>query len=109
MMYYDFEAGGETYKLRLNTRQSVVLEKMLGKNPLMVLTAVTSDNLPKISEMCAVLHASLQELNHGVSMDKVYDIFDDYLADGHTPSDFIGVIVEVYKVSGLLDGGEEKN
>ena len=42
-------------------------------------------------------------------MDKVYDIFDAYLADGHTPSDFIGVIVEVYKVSGLLEGGEEKN
>lgn len=106
MMYYDFEAGGEAYKLRLNTRQSCVLEKMLGMNPLMIFSV---DGIPKISDMCAVLHASLQELNHGVSMQKVYEIFDAYLADGHTPSDFVSVIFEVYKVSGLLEGGEEKN
>lgn len=106
MMYYDFEAGGETYKLRLNTRQTCVLEQMLGKNPIMIFSG---DSLPMISDMCAVLHASLQELNHNISMQKVYDIFDAYLADGHTPSDFVSVILEVYKVSGLLEGGEAKN
>ena len=106
MMYYDFEACGEAYKLRLSAREICVLEPTLGKNPLMVFSG---DSLPKITEMCAILHASLQELNHGVSMEKVYNIFDEYLADGHTPSDFISVILEVYKVSGLLEGGEEKN
>ena len=106
MMYHDFEVGGETYKLRLNTRQTCVLEQTLGKNPIMIFS---DDRMPKISDMCSVLHASLQELNHGISMTKVYEIFDEYLADGHTPSDFISVILEVYKVSGLLDGGDAKN
>lgn len=105
MLYFDFEAGGEAYKLRLNTRAAVTLEAQLGKNPLMIFQ---EGELPKIAEMCAVLHASAQELNHGVTMEKVYKIFDAYLDEGHTPAEFIGVILEIYKVSGLLER-EEKN
>ena len=100
MLYFDFEAGGEVYRLRLNTRSLVTLEAQLGKNPLMIFQG---GELPLITEMCAVLHASMQELNHGVTMDKVYKIFDAYLDEGHTPAEFIGVILEVYKVSGLLE------
>ena len=36
MMYVDFAAGNKNYKLRLNTRNLVMLEKQLGCNPLAI-------------------------------------------------------------------------
>lgn len=106
MLYYEFEVSGEIYKLRLNTRAIITLENTLGKNPLMVFNG---EELPKIADMCAILHAAMQEMNHGCSMEKVYNVFDAYLAEGHTPGEFINVILEIYKVSGLLEGSTEKN
>ena len=108
MMYHDFEAGGKEYKLRISTRNVVMLEKQLGCNPLMIFT---EGEMPTITAMLQVLHASLQDMHHGMTMDKVYGIWDEYIADGHTPADFLAVMVEVYKVSGLIASGEveEKN
>jgi len=112
MMYFDFEAGNKAYKLRLNTRNIVALEKQLGCNPVSIFGV--GETIPTITEMVTVLHHSLQPYNHGITMEDSYGIFDTYLADGHTMTDFISVIVEVYKVSGLIKSGqgvsdEEKN
>lgn len=35
-------------------------------------------------------------------MDKVYDLFDDYVADGHNLFDLIPVFIEVFQESGYL-------
>lgn len=107
MMYYDFEAGNKTYKLRLNTRNTVALEKQLGCNPLGIFGDGSA--LPTISQMVNVLYASLQQFNHGISLNDAYDIFDAYLEDGNTATDFITVILEIYKVSGIIkeDSGEK--
>jgi hypothetical protein len=107
-MYYDFKAGNKEYKLRLNTRNVVNLEKTLGCNPLMVFG--NGDKVPTISVMVAILHNSLQQYHHGITVDSAYDIFDDYLADGNAITDFIAVIMEIYKVSGLFkEENIEKN
>jgi len=107
MMYYDFEAGNKTYKLRLNTRNTVALEKQLGCNPLGIFGDGSA--LPTISQMVNVLYASLQQFNHGISLNDAYDIFDAYLEDGNSATDFITVILEIYKVSGIIkeDSGEK--
>jgi len=107
MMYYDFEAGNKTYKLRLNTRNTVALEKQLGCNPLGIFGDGSA--LPTISQMVNVLYASLQQFNHGISLTDAYDIFDAYLEDGNSATDFITVILEIYKVSGIIkeDSGEK--
>lgn len=109
MVYYDFTAGDKTYKLRINTRNTVALEKQLGCNPLAIFG--NGDRLPTITEMVYILNASLQQLNHGITVNDAYDIFDTWLADGHTTTDFIPVIIEIYKVSGLIgkETGDEKN
>lgn len=109
MMYLDFEAGNKAYKLRLNTRNVVALEKQLGGNPLSIFG--DGSKLPTVSELVAVLWASLQQYHHGVSMNDAYDIFDAYLDDGHIMTDFFNIVVEVYKVSGLIqtEGETEKN
>lgn len=111
MMYVDFEAGNKAYKLRLNTRNVVALEKQLGCNPIMIFGR--GDTVPTISVMVAVLHASLQQYHHGLTMNDAYDIFDAYLADNHTMTDFIPTILDIYTTSGLIkieDGEDaEKN
>jgi hypothetical protein len=96
----DFEAGNKNYKLRLNTRNTIELEKKLGCNPLGVFG--DGSTLPTVSQMVTILWASLQQYNHGVSMNDAYEIFDNYLEDGHVMTDFFNVIIEVYKVSGLM-------
>lgn len=100
MMYYDFEAGNSAYKLRLNTRNIIALEKALGCAPLGIFGK--GDRIPTTTEMVQILHSSLQQFQHSITLDKTYDIFDSYLADGNSVTDFITVIVEVYKVSGII-------
>ena len=109
MMYVDFTAGNKDYKLRLNTRNIVALEKQLGCNPLGIFG--DGDSLPTITQMVVILYTSLQQLNHGISLNDAYDIFDAYLDDGNSATDFINVILEIYKVSGIIKGEEtsEKN
>ena len=108
MNYVDFTAGNNTYKLRLTTRSIVALEKQMGCNPLVIFG--NGDKIPTITIMVQILHASLQALEHSISLDKAYDIFDTWLADGHAMTDFIPIIIEIYKASGLIQGdGEEKN
>jgi hypothetical protein len=107
-MYYDFEAGNKAYKLRLNTRNVVALEKQLGGNPLSVFG--DGSKLPTVSELVTILWASLQQYHHGITMNDAYDIFDAYLED-HIMTDFLSVVIEVYKVSGLIqtEATPEKN
>lgn len=106
MMYLDFEAGNKAYKLRLNTRNVIALEKQLGCNPMSIF-GVEGNQMPTVSEMVAVLWASLQQYHHGITMNDAYDIFDDFLADDHTMIDFFPILFEIYKVSGLIPKEKE--
>lgn len=108
MNYIDFEAGNKTYKLRLSTRAIVLLEKQLGYNPLFIF-GKDGDTVPTITVMVGILHAALQQYNHGISLNDAYDIFDEYMADGHTTTDFIPVIIDVFKASGIIPKDTEKN
>ena len=101
MNFINFEVGENSYKLRLNTRNIVLLEKQLGCNPLNIFGA-DNETIPTITTMVAILHASLQQYNHGITLNDAYDIFDEYLANGHATTDFIPVILEVYKCSGII-------
>lgn len=109
MMYVDFTAGNKDYKLRLSTRNIVTLERQLGCNPLGIFG--NGETLPTITQMVAILHASLQQLNHGITLDDAYGIFDAWIDDGHTMMDFVNVIVDIYRESGLIGKQEdaEKN
>lgn len=102
MLYVDFEAGNKAYKLRINTRNTVQLEKSLGCNPLAIFGMGNEDRVPTITEMVAVLFNALQAYHHGITLADTYDIFDSYLADGHSSTDFISVIIKIYKVSGYM-------
>ena len=104
MNYIDFTAGNKDYKLRLNTRNTVLLEKQLGCNPLSIFG--DGETIPTITVMVAILHSSLQQYNHGITLNDAYDIFDAWLDEGHATTDFIPVILEIYKASGIIPKDE---
>lgn len=106
MNYINFETGNKSYKLRLNTRNIVLLEKSLGCNPLHIF-GKAGDTIPTITVMVAILHASLQQYQHNITLNEAYDIFDEYLED-HNTTDFIPVIMEIYKASGIIPKEESK-
>jgi hypothetical protein len=84
----------------------VTLEKTIGCNPLAIFG--NGETLPTITTMVAVLHASLQHFNHGVTMLDAYSIFDEYLEE-HGMTDFVKVIVDIYKVSGLMPDNKKNS
>lgn len=109
MLYVDFKAGEKEYKLRMPTRAVVALEKQLGCNPVSIFN---SDDLPTITAMVQILHASLQQYEHGITLNDAFDIFDKWLNDGHAATEFVLVIMDIYKVSGLVQSEtntDEKN
>ena len=99
MMYVDFNAGGKDYKLRLYTRNIVSLEKSIGKNPLAIFG--NGEEIPSVTTMVMILWQSLQKFHHGIGLEDAYNIFDDYLEE-HSMTDFLPVILDIYKVSGLI-------
>ena len=107
MLYTDFHAGNKDYKLRLSIRNTVALEKMLGCNPLMIFG--NGDRMPTITEMTTILHFSLQQYQHNLTMTDSQDIFEEWLNDGNAITDFVAVIIEIYKVSGIIKSEDEKN
>lgn len=100
MMYVDFSAGEKQYKLRLSIRSTVALEKQLGMNPLMIFG--DGEQIPTITTMVNVLHASLQHFHHGITVNDAYNIFEAWLNDGNSVVDFLPIIIEIYKVSGII-------
>ena len=106
-MFTELTIGNETYKLRLTTRTSVSLEKALGYNPLTMFMAMDNGNMPKMTDMLIILHSMLQSMHHGISLDKTYDLFDEYVADGHNLFDLVPVFIEVFQESGYMSKTDE--
>lgn len=107
MTYTELNICGDAYKLRLTTKASVSLEKSLGYNPISMLMAIDNGEMPKLADVLVMLHAMLQTYHHGYSLDKVYDLFDKYVEDGHGMFDLIPVFVEVFQNSGYLATNKE--
>lgn len=100
MNYIDFTAGNKDYKLRLNTRNIVLLEKQLGCNPLSIFG--DGSVIPPVTQLVTILHASLQQYNHGISLNDAYDIFDAWIEEGNSSIEFINIIMEIFKASGII-------
>lgn len=107
-MYTEFNAGGKTYRLRLTTKNVVLLEKRIGCNPLAVFG--NGDTIPTVTTMVNILQCAMLQYNHGITVEEAYNIFDEWLDEGHTTTDFISVILDIYRASGIIKGEQvEKN
>lgn len=103
MMYFDFEAGNKAYKLRLTTKAIMALESKIGCNPMMIFGLDSSNpRIPTVTEMVHILHNSLTHFHHGITLNDATNIFDEWIAEGHQPADFVQVINEIYFASGIF-------
>ena len=108
MLYTELRINDESYKLRLTTKTSIALEKALGFNPITMLMEIDDGVMPKLGDCLTMLHSMLQTYHHGFTMEKVYDLFDKYVADGHNMFDLIPVFVEVFEQSGYITSGSNE-
>lgn len=103
MLYKELQIGNEVYKLRLNTRTSIQLEKALGRNPVSMLMDMAEGNvLPKRTDIVLMLQSMLQVYHHGFTLDKTMDLYDDYLASGKNDFNMIPIFTEVFQLAGYI-------
>lgn len=108
MNYTALKVGENEYKLRLDTKNTGMLEKVVGTNPVNEIMKMVDMQLPSVTFVAQCLNASLQKYHHGINLDKVYGIMDDYYErEGKTIMDFIPVLMEVFQVAGLLPKNTE--
>lgn len=110
MLFYTLKVNEKEYRCRLTAKACVDLEKRLGTNPLNVLAKVGNNNeLPPLESLIVILHSSLQTMEHGITLDKAYEIYDEYVDSGKTLIDFITEIIEIFKTSGFFNEEDTKN
>lgn len=111
MNYVNFETAKGTYRLRLNTRNLVLLEQNLNENPLpALLRYLGREEIPPMELMIKILHASLLAYHPDMTEDKAYEVFDEWLDDNHIIAEFLPVIISIYRQAGLIEkGNDEKN
>ena len=63
------------------------------------------EQLPMAEEVVLVIVSGKPKRN--ITLDNAYSIFDEWLADGHTVMDFLAVIIDIYKVSGIIQQEQE--
>lgn len=103
MKYTTLNFGGEEFKLRITAASTIDLEKKLGgRNPLDILSSIESGNLPSISSVLLILHASVQKFHHGKKFDDIVNLYDNYVEDGNSYTDLLPELIEVFKVSGFF-------
>ena len=107
MLYTQLVISGKEYKLRLNAKSCVALEKRIGSNPLNIFMAVADNVLPPLETLLICLNQSLTEYHHGITMDDVYGIYDDYCSEGGNMVSLIQVLLQVFKDAGFLPKDEE--
>lgn len=100
MNYTEFSVGDRVYKLRLTTKAIVDFERKMGVNPLGIFGA-KGDIFPTVETLVTLLWASLQQYEHGITINNTYDIFDAWLQE-NTITDFMYIIMDMYKVCGLV-------
>lgn len=103
MLYTVLNVGNKEYKCRLTAKACVDLERKLGQNPLNIFTEIQNSNeLPKVEDMIMILHASLQAMEHNISLDDTYAIYDEFVDEGNSLLELIPILIEIFKVSGFF-------
>lgn len=100
MRHHVINIAGQELKCRLNTQNTIAIEKKLGGRN--VLKVIMDEQIPSVEVVLHILHASLQALEHGYTMDKVYQLYDEYVEEGKTYTDLVPELMSVLEVSGFF-------
>lgn len=100
MKHYVLNIAGKELKCRLTTQGIMDVERKLGgKN---ILKVIMEDEVPSLSMVMVILHAALQPLEHGYTLDKVYKLYDDYIEEGNTYMDLVPEVIQILEASGFF-------
>lgn len=100
MKHHVITIAGKELKCRLNTQNIIALEKKLGGKS--VLKVLMEEQIPSLDMVLNTLHASLQTLEHGYTLEKVYSLYDEYVEEDKTYTDLIPELISVLEVSGFF-------
>ena len=107
-MFTEIEINGQVYKLRLRTIDIVQVEKRLGHNLMDMFMEIESNKLPQLREMLIVLHGAMNTYNHGVKEQQLYELYDQWLEEGHTMFDLVPIVLELLQKGGIIPNMGEK-
>lgn len=108
MLYTTVTIKEKDYKCRLNAKACVDLERKLKTNPVNILMDLQNEKFPPLGQILMIFHATLQELQHGIKEDEIFDLYDAYCEDGKNYIDFINeIIMPVMVNAGLLPNEDE--
>lgn len=103
--YTTWTVSEDEYKLRLTTKQVCDVEEKLGVNLLKIFMPKPGEefNLPPLKVMLIIVHGALQKFHHGIKLDDVYELFDNYVSDGYGQTELMTeVILPLFEVSGFI-------
>ena len=104
--YHTWEVGGNAYSLKLDADAIIKVEKALGGS-----LFDTLNNIPPLSNMLAIVQASMQHYHHGTSMDKVKKLYDAWLDEDEENSQidlYRRVVIPTLVASGFFPGKTAK-
>ena len=111
MLYHTITVNDKEYRLRLTARALVDLEKKMGTSPINVFMEMSQKEsyVPELSVLIAIFHASLQAMEHGMTLDKTYELYDQMVDEGKSMADLLEIIVGVFQCSGLVPTNVEED
>lgn len=107
--YALWKVGGKDYMLVLKTAGVCEAEtKLKGKN--LIEFMGSEEGLPGVGAMLIITHCAMLMNHHGIDLNDVYDLYDQYIDEGGTMMDFyLDIFMEIYKVSGFLSKAQSKS
>lgn len=107
-MYHTLDTGKNQYKLRLDAKNAVAVEKALGKSLFALFGEGNVNELPTTEQIVTVLHGALQKYHHGISYENAFSILDEYIENGGTYLGMFQELLEMLQVSGFFKAPENK-
>lgn len=103
-MFYEWEVGGISYRLKLPTSIVCSLEDKFKTN---LINVISDDGIPSLSTMLTIVQGAISTYNHGIKYSDVQSIFDRYVDEGGNQiSLYKDVILGVMEVSGFFMTGQ---
>lgn len=99
----EFTVGTNIYKLQLKTKQCILLEKKLGQSPLDLLMKLEDGTLPQLNDMITIITIGMLVHHPSMNENKVADLLDEYVEDGHSYMELLEVITRLLSKSGYIN------
>lgn len=110
-MFEIIKINGKDYMLKLTAKTTVLMEKKIGKNPLIIFMGMEKGNIPSLEETLVMFYCSLQK-HHADDVqteEAAYDLYDEYVDEGGTMFDLLEILSDVVLNAGFKPKEQEQD